>query len=65
MAKISTLKEAIKICRAANVTPFIWGHRGLGKSSLVKQVAAENGWGFIDMRCSQLEASDIRGLAVS
>jgi len=62
MAKISTLKEAIKICRAANVTPFIWGHRGLGKSSLVKQVAAENGWGFIDMRCSQLEASDIRGL---
>ena len=59
MAKISTLKEAIKICRAANVTPFIWGHRGLGKSSLVKQVAAENGWGFIDMRCSQLEASNL------
>lgn len=62
MAKISLIKEAIMICRDAGVTPFIWGHRGLGKSSLVQQVAVENGWGFIDLRCSQLEASDIRGL---
>lgn len=62
MSKISVLKEAVLICRDADVTPFIWGHRGLGKSSLVKQLAEENGWGFIDLRCSQLEASDIRGL---
>lgn len=62
MAKVSTIKQAVLLCRAANVTPFIWGNRGLGKSSLVKQLAAENGWGFIDLRCSQLEASDIRGL---
>lgn len=62
MAKISTIKEAIKVCKEAHVTPFIWGHRGLGKSSLVRQLAAENNWGFIDLRCSQLEASDIRGL---
>jgi MoxR-like ATPase len=62
MAKISTIKEAVLICRDANITPFVWGHRGLGKSSLVKQIAEDNGWGFIDLRCSQLEASDIRGL---
>lgn len=62
MAKISTIKEAVKICRDANVTSFVWGHRGLGKSSLVKQITEEEGWGFIDLRCSQLEASDIRGL---
>ncbi len=62
MAKISTLKEAIMICRDASVTPFLWGHRGLGKSSIIQQGAVENGWGFIDLRCSQLEASDIRGL---
>jgi hypothetical protein len=62
MAKISTIKEALMICRDSGITPFIWGHRGLGKSSLVHQVAVENGWGFIDLRCSQLEASDIRGL---
>lgn len=62
MTTISVLKEAILICRDANVTPFIWGHRGLGKSSLVKQIASHNRWGFIDLRCSQLESSDIRGL---
>lgn len=62
MAKISTIKQVVQLCRKANITPFIWGHRGMGKSSLVHQVAVENGWGFIDMRCSQLEASDVRGL---
>ncbi len=62
MAKISTLKEAILICRDANITPFLHGHRGLGKSSVVQQVAVESGWGFIDLRCSQMEASDLRGL---
>lgn len=62
MAKISTIKEAIRLCREAGITPFIWGHRGLGKSSLVQQECAANNWGFIDLRCSQLEASDIRGL---
>lgn len=62
MAKIATLKDSVQLCGEANVTPFIWGHRGLGKSSLVKQICAQNGWGFVDMRCSQMEASDLRGL---
>lgn len=62
MAKIDTIKSAIMLCKHANITPFIWGHRGLGKSSLVKQLAEANQWGFIDLRCSQLEASDVRGL---
>jgi hypothetical protein len=62
MATISTIKQAVQICGGAGITPFIWGHRGLGKSALVKQLAAENGMGMIDLRCSQLEASDIRGL---
>ena len=62
MAKVSQIKDAIQVCGAAGITPFIWGHRGLGKSSLCRQLAAELGIGFIDMRCSQLEGSDIRGL---
>lgn len=60
--KIQHVKEAILLCREANVTPFIMGHRGIGKSSVVKQTAQENGLGFVDLRASQLEASDIRGL---
>lgn len=62
MAKISLIKEAVSLCKESGVAPFIWGHRGLGKSSLVRQLAVEKGWGFIDLRCSQLEASDVRGL---
>src|SRR5262249_1844611 len=62
MAGIQVLRNAILLCRQARVTPFLWGHRGLGKSSLVRQLAAAHHWGFVDLRCSQLEAADLRGL---
>lgn len=62
MAKIKTVSEAIMICRKAGITLMIWGKHGLGKSSLVQQVATENKMGVINLRLSQLEASDIRGL---
>ena len=62
MAKISVVQESIMLCRSAGVTPFIYGHRGLGKSSIIRQLAEKNKFGFIDLRCSQIEASDIRGL---
>lgn len=60
--KIATLKRSILLCRASRITPFVWGHRGYGKSASVKQVCEEQKLGFIDLRCSQLEASDIRGI---
>jgi hypothetical protein len=60
--KISLLKQCILLCREAGTTPFVWGHRGLGKSSAFRQLCAENHLGFIDYRCSQLEASELRGL---
>lgn len=59
---VSDIKQAILLCRDAGITSFMWGHRGLGKSSLHDQVARTNNWGFINMRCSQMEASDLRGL---
>ena len=62
MATIKIIKETIDICRKAHISLFIWGHRGMGKSSIVKQYAVSNNIGLIDLRCSQLEASDIRGL---
>lgn len=60
--KVSDLKQAIMLCRAANVTPFVWGHRGLGKSSAVAQLCATFQLGFVDFRLGQCEASDIAGL---
>lgn len=59
---VTNLKKAILLCRNSGVTPFVWGHRGMGKSSSVRQLCQENDWGFRDCRTSQMEASDIRGL---
>lgn len=55
-------KKAVLLCRAAGITSFMWGFHGLGKSSVHKQLCRERFWGFIDERCSQMEASDLRGL---
>lgn len=59
---VSEIKQAILLCRDSGITSFLWGHRGLGKSSLHDQVARSNNFGFINLRCSQMEASDLRGL---
>lgn len=59
---VTELKQAVLLLRQANVTGFIWGRHGLGKSSTIDQLTDDMGIGMIDMRCSQLEASDLRGL---
>lgn len=43
---------------------MIWGPPGVGKSSIVGQVAQENGLQVIDLRLSQLAPTDLRGLPV-
>lgn len=41
---------------------FIWGPPGVGKSDIVRQVAESRGFDVIDVRLSQMEHSDIRGI---
>lgn len=41
---------------------FLWGPPGIGKSSIVKQVAEEKGIEIIDVRLSLLDAIDLRGI---
>jgi len=41
---------------------MIWGPPGVGKSQLVAQVAAQHSVPLIDIRLSQLEPSDLRGI---
>jgi hypothetical protein len=70
MANFTINKEAIRLCMDAKITSCLWGHRGIGKSSLVREIANEGykenetayPLGFIDFRCGQIEASDLRGL---
>jgi len=44
------------------VPVFLWGPPGIGKSSIVAQIAQEKDIGFIDLRLSLLDPTDLRGI---
>lgn len=44
------------------VPVFLWGPPGIGKSSIVSQIAKEQGVGYIDLRLSLLDPTDLRGI---
>lgn len=52
--------------QSANLIPplMIWGAPGVGKSTLIRELAQSLGIGFIDVRLAQREPVDMRGLPV-
>ena len=46
------------------ISTMVWGPPGIGKSSIVAQVATEADMQFIDLRLSPLAPTDLRGLPV-
>jgi MoxR-like ATPase len=61
--------ELIGAAFKADLPLFIWGEPGIGKSAFVRQAAEKQGWteeagSFVDVRLSQLEPVDLRGLPV-
>ena len=61
--QLKTLAAAPEM--AAVMPPLmVWGAPGLGKSTIIRKVAEEFGIGFIDVRLSQREPVDVRGLPV-
>jgi hypothetical protein len=48
-----------------HISTMIWGAPGIGKSSIVNQLAIEHQLQFIDVRLSQLAPTDLRGLPVA
>jgi len=57
---LSTILSA-KLQRAV----MIWGPPGIGKSSIVAQLATRHGLELLDLRLSQLAPTDLRGLPVA
>ncbi|MEY2983472.1 MAG: hypothetical protein RLZZ568_89 [Cyanobacteriota bacterium] len=47
------------------ISTMIWGPPGIGKSSIVSQIAQAQKLDFIDLRLSQLAPTDLRGLPVA
>jgi hypothetical protein len=44
---------------------FMWGGPGISKSSLVEQIAAELNLELVDVRLTQMEPTDLRGIPVA
>lgn len=53
------------IANNLKISTMIWGAPGIGKSSIVKQIAIAHQLEFIDLRLSQLAPTDLRGLPVA
>jgi len=74
------LNEQLKISYDTKTPLFVWGATGIGKSETIKSTAQEiakaekldftedtsnpKAFGFLDIRISQLEPSDLRGLPI-
>ncbi|BAY21639.1 hypothetical protein NIES2100_13950 [Calothrix sp. NIES-2100] len=48
-----------------SLSTMIWGAPGIGKSSIVAQIARKHQIDFVDVRLSQLAPTDLRGLPVA
>lgn len=61
---IKNLQESLDYLVKAELTPFIWGHAGIGKSSVVKAYAKSKGFHFFPFYLgTQSDLGDILGLA--
>jgi GTPase SAR1 family protein len=56
------LHQALIPLIESNIPTFIWGNPGVGKSSLVYQIAELKNRTFIDLRLSLLDPTDLRGI---
>jgi hypothetical protein len=60
---LSILDREFESARHGNHTPvMLWGPPGVGKSQMVAQIAAKHGVPVIDLRLSQMEPTDLRGI---
>ncbi|WP_457597152.1 AAA family ATPase [Hydrogenimonas sp.] len=60
--KPAETKLALAHLVTERVPVFLWGPPGIGKSSIVRQIAEEREIGFIDLRLSLLDPTDLRGI---
>lgn len=60
--KASLVKTSIKESYLTNEPCMIWGPSGVGKSEVMAQLAAELDIGLIDLRASQMDQVDLRGV---
>lgn len=60
--KPSRLKTVLETLLSQRWSAFVWGPPGIGKSAIVKEVAAAAKMPVIDLRASLLDPTDLRGI---
>lgn len=59
---VSELRDCLKLAIEADIPLMIWGLRGVGKSSIVKQFCEDIQACFIDVRLPYYEAVELKGV---
>ncbi len=61
---IQSTKASLEYLFKAQLTAFLWGRAGIGKTSIVKQYAGDKGWKFFALYLgTQSDIGDVLGLA--
>ena len=60
--KVSNLIQIISSLVKQKVPTFLWGAPGIGKSSIIKQIAKSKGVEFIDLRLALMDPTDLKGI---
>ncbi len=60
--KASNITKVIDKLIDRKLPVFVWGAPGIGKSSIVKQIAEKKNLDFLDLRLSLLDPTDLKGI---
>jgi len=60
--KASDLTYSLSALVVQKVPTFLWGAPGIGKSSIVKQIAKDKKIEFIDLRLALMDPTDLKGI---
>ncbi len=60
--KAVKLSKSLEKLIESQIPVFVWGSPGIGKSSIIKQIATDKGLEFVDLRLSLLDPTDLKGI---
>lgn len=60
--RASDLSKSITALVEQKIPTFLWGSPGIGKSSIVKQIASKKDIAFIDLRLALMDPTDLKGI---
>jgi hypothetical protein len=60
--KPTRVQEVLNDILSTRWSAFIWGPPGVGKSSIVREIAEKKKWKLLDIRASLLDPTDLRGI---